>query len=223
MKVRIEAVYETKQGTRSDLYTEPKSVKEALLIGEDMEQTGRIKKLLFLDEENGSWTKKELRKFIEKVSTEPHHIVVYFDGGFDQITKRAGLGLVIYYSQNNRSYRIRKNARVEELTTNNEAEYAALHLSMQELGWLGIERIPVTFIGDSQVVVNQLKDEWPCYDPVLNRWMDRIEDTVHRMRLSPTYQLISRKDNKEADWLASQALKEVNISSEIEIKNNGKW
>jgi len=218
VKVRIEARYEAKSGTTSDIFTKPMGIKEALLLGEDMEQTGRINELLFIDEQDVSWNKKELGKFIKKVETEPHDIVLYFDGGFDQKTNKSGLGIVIYYRQNNTPYRIRKNALVEELTTNNEAEYAALHLGMQELEWLGVQRMPVTFIGDSQVVVNQLNDEWPCFEPVLSRWIDRIEETTRRIRISPTYELIPRTENKEADWLAGQALKDVNISSEIEMR-----
>ena len=48
-----------------------------------------------------------------------------------------------------------------ELTSNNEAEYAALYLSLQELDLLNVHHLPVRFIGDSQVVINQMGGEWP--------------------------------------------------------------
>lgn len=217
MQIRIEAIYKTKKGMQTKLETEYMSLAEGLIIAEDMEKTGRIHQLMFIDTEDIAWSKKELHKLTEEVKEEPHDITVYFDGGFDQATKKSGLGAVIYYKQNNRNYRMRKNALVEQLVSNNEAEYAALHLSMQELEALGVSRLPVTFIGDSQVVVNQLNDEWPCFEPELNKWMDRVEEIADRMRIKPTYQLIPRTKNKEADQLADQALKGIDIFSNAEL------
>src|SRR5699024_11797205 len=70
-------------------------------------------------------------------------ISVYFDGGFDGNTRTSGLGCVIYFEQNDKSWRQRKNALVEELETNNEAEYAALHLAVQEMELIGVHHLPV--------------------------------------------------------------------------------
>jgi len=217
MEVRIELTYRTPSGTEAVLHTEEMLIKKALLIAEDLEKTGRMKKLIFIDQYDTSWTKKQLQKFIEEIQTEPHNITVYFDGGFDQKTKKSGLGCVIYYEQNNKSFRLRKNALVEELKTNNEAEYAALHLGLVELENLGAHHLTVTFIGDSQVVTNQLNDEWPCFEPELNAWMDRIENMLQKAGISAVYELIPRKKNREADHLASQALRGVDISSTIKL------
>lgn len=217
LKVKIEAIYQAKKGPKTTFETEFLSINEGLLLAEDMEKTGRIHQLTFIDTNEANWAKKELKKLVEEIEAEPHDIVVYFDGGFDKTTNTSGLGVVIYYKQNDEPYRIRKNAMVKQLRTNNEAEYAALHLSMKELEQLSVSRLPVTFIGDSQVVINQLNDEWPCFEPELNRWMDRIEEIVKRMRIMPTYKIIPRTKNKEADRLADQALQGIDIASNLQL------
>ncbi|MRG87824.1 ribonuclease H family protein [Salinibacillus xinjiangensis] len=218
MKVRIELTYQTPKGTKTTLRSDEMAAGEAMLIAEDLERSGRSKSITFYDSQEHTWSLKEIQKFMTEIHTEPHNVTVYFDGGFDIQTKRSGLGCVIYYEQDGKSYRLRKNALVNELDTNNEAEYAALHLAIQELEILGVHHLPVTFIGDSQVVINQLRDEWPCFEDVLSNWMDRIEAKLEEAGIQPEYEVVSRKKNKEADQLASQALQEVEIMSTSEVQ-----
>ncbi|MBB6453168.1 ribonuclease HI [Salirhabdus euzebyi] len=217
MKVRIELDYKTPKGTETSFISDEMNPAHALLIVEDLEKTGRVKSVQFIDNQDSSWTMKDLKKFMQGIQTEPHNVTVYFDGGFDIGTKRSGLGCAIYYEQNGKSFRLRKNALVEELDTNNEAEYAAFHLALKELELLGVHHLPVTFIGDSQVVINQMNEEWPCYEEELNKWIDRIEGKLEALGIIPEYRLVPRKKNGEADQLASQALKNVDIMSTIEI------
>ncbi|WP_163970317.1 ribonuclease H family protein [Oceanobacillus halotolerans] len=218
MNVRIEITYKTPKGTEAIFHTEEMRAKHALLIAEDIEKTGRSKLITFIDRHDHSWTFKELKKQLEEIQTEPHDISVYFDGGFDIKSRKSGLGCVIYYEQNGRQFRIRKNALVEEMDSNNEAEYAAFHLGVQELELLGVHHLPVTFVGDSQVVINQLKGEWPTYEKVLNNWADRIEEDLNRLGIDPEFDLISRTNNREADRLASQALEGTQINSTLELQ-----
>lgn len=192
------------------------SAKEALIFTKDFEKTGRMKDIYFLDELGTTWNKKELEKYLQGIETEPHDITAYFDGGYDKATKRAGVGAVIYFQQNGKHYRIRKNALLEELDSNNEAEYAAFWFLLNTLEELGAQRIPVAFKGDSLVVLNQLAGEWPCYDEALSRWLDRIEEKLNKLGINPKYESINRKDNKEADELAKQAIMGVDISSQVE-------
>lgn len=193
-------------------------VEKALLLAEDLERTGRMKQVMFVDGRDSSWTLKEMKKYTKEIETEPHNITVFFDGGFDIGSKVSGLGCAIYYEQNGNSFRIRKNVRLTDLGTNNEAEYAALHLALKELEELGAHHIPVTFSGDSQVVINQLNGEWPCMEAVLNEWANRVEAKLNQLGITPTYDLIGRKKNREADHLATQALKEVEIYSKLELE-----
>lgn len=216
LQLRMEITYVTKKGIKTNFSSDEMSTKAALELAEDLEKTGRVKHLTLLDEHDASWTLKQLRKFLEEVKTEPYHITVYFDGGFDRETRKAGLGCVIYYEQNEKSYRIRRNASVEGLVSNNEAEYAALHLGLTELEFLEVHHLPVSFIGDSKVVVNQLNDEWPVYESELSSWLDRIENKIEKLGITPSYEVVSRKMNREADHLATQALAGIEITSHLE-------
>ncbi|WP_117170978.1 ribonuclease H family protein [Paraliobacillus sediminis] len=217
MNVRIELTYRTAKGTETTFSSDQMRAAKAMLIADDFDRTGRMKEIAFIDEQDTSWTMKEMKKYLEEIETEPHDVTVYFDGGFDLKTKRSGLGCVIYYHQNKKAFRLRKNALVEELNTNNEAEYAAFHLGVKELEDLGVHHLPVVFVGDSQVVINQLNGEWPCVEEELNRWADRIENKLDKLGITPAYRAVSRKENREADQLASQALKDIDISSTLEL------
>ncbi|MTT31125.1 reverse transcriptase-like protein [Terrilactibacillus sp. BCM23-1] len=217
MNVRIETTYKTKKGTETTFSSVEMPAEKALLIAEDLEKTGRIKNLTFIDSNESTWTAKELKKYLQGIQTEPHHVTAYFDGGFDLETKKSGLGCVIYYEQNGKRYRLRRNALVSYLDTNNEAEYAALHLVLKELEKLGVHHLPVKFVGDSLVVINQLSGEWPVYEEELNKWADRIDDKLEQLGITPEYELVPRKNNQEADQLASQALREIEITGTIEL------
>ncbi|ADU31048.1 ribonuclease H family protein [Evansella cellulosilytica] len=217
MNVRIEVTYKTVKGQITTFSSENMNVEQAILIAEDLQNTGRIKNLLFIDNEENSWTLKEVKKYTKEIETEPHNVTIYFDGGFNLEEKISGLGCAIYYEKNKKTYRLRKNELVDVLDSNNEAEYAALYFSIQQLEELGVHHLPVTIIGDSQVVINQLIGEWPCMEDVLNNWADRIESKLKQLGIRPTFTLVSRKENKEADHLATQALSEIEIESTMEI------
>ncbi|WP_226584972.1 reverse transcriptase-like protein [Halobacillus litoralis] len=217
MKIYIEFTYKTPKKTEAFFKSEEMTVGQALLIAQDLEKTGRAVHMTFVDNYDTTWKLKDLKKYLEDMETEPHNIRVYFDGGFDIENRKSGLGCVIYYDQNGKSMRLRKNTLVDELETNNEAEYAALHLAIKELHLLGVGHLPVTFIGDSQVVINQLNDEWPTMEESLLKWADRVENGLTDMGITPTFSLVSRKNNREADRLASQALNGVEVTSTKEV------
>ncbi len=189
----------------------------ALSIVEDLEKTGRLKDVEFEDEISTVWTKKELTKLLTKVEDEPQNVTVFFDGGFNKNEVRSGLGVAIYFEQNKKKWRIRKNVLLEQLDSNNEAEYAAFYEGLKQLEELGVHHQSCIFKGDSLVVLNQLSGEWPCYEQNLNRWLDRIEVKLEKLNLRPVYEPISRKDNQEADGLATQALNGEEIFSKIEL------
>ncbi|UJF27751.1 ribonuclease H family protein [Planococcus sp. 107-1] len=220
MEIRIEWSYKTAKGTEAFFRSEEFPAAHALLIAEDIQKTGRVKSLEFVDRFDSSWTLKELKAYLKGIETEPHNVNVYFDGGFDKETGRAGLGCVIYYEQSGKAYRLRKNVEVAELSSNNEAEYAALHMSVQELERLEVHHLPVVFRGDSNVVANQMSGEWPVYENDLSRWADRIEQSLNRLGIQAQYELIPRKANAEADRLAAQALRGIEISGTMELEKS---
>lgn len=217
MKVRIEWLY-AKMKDKITFYSDELKVAQAIIIAEDLEKTGRVKELVFVDEFDASWTLKELKKYSKEIETEPHNIIVYFDGGYNLETRMAGLGCVIYYEQGSKSYRLRKNALVEGLKSNNEAEYAALHLCIGELAFLKVHHLPVRIIGDSRVVIHHLTEEWPALEKDLSNWADKIEAEMEKLQIRPDYYLVNRNANKEADRLATQALNGVEMMATSEVK-----
>lgn len=219
MNVSIILTYQTPKGTETIFHSEEMPANKAMMIAEDLERAGRTKHLTFIDNMDNTWNLKELKKVMAEIETEAHNVTAYFDGGFDLKTKKSGLGCAIYYDKNGKSFRLRKNALVEELDSNNEAEYAALNLALQELAFLEVYHLPVAIVGDSKVVINQLSDEWPCYEAVLSKWMDRIENQLKMLGITPEYKVVSRKENREADQLASQALKEIEIMSTRKMRS----
>ncbi|MFB5086042.1 ribonuclease H family protein [Psychrobacillus sp. PGGUH221] len=217
MKIRMEWTYKTPKGAETIFRTDEMPAAQALMLAEDMERTGRTKSLVFLDNFDSSWTIKELKKYLKGIETEPHNVTVYFDGGYDRESSRAGLGCVIYYEQSGKSYRLRRNTSAVGLTSNNEAEYAALHLGLQELEILNVHHLPVRFIGDSQVVINHLSEEWPVVEKDLSSWADKIEKKIKDLGIQPEYELVQRKANAEADRLATQALNGIEIIATSEV------
>lgn len=159
INILIKVTYKTPENVETIFESNFMKSEKAILIVEDMLKTGRIESYECRDDMDQTWTLKQLKKYTEGVIQEPHHIMVYFDGGFDIQTNLSGLGCVIHYEQNNQKYRSRLNARIHEITTNNEAEYAALHFSIKELERLGIQNTKVSFVGDSKVVIHQMNDE----------------------------------------------------------------
>lgn len=218
MKYRLEWKYKMK-GQPSVLFSsEWINGQQILPLGEDILKTGRVDQLTFYDELGMEWTKKELEKLLIKINSEPHDVTVYFDGGFNKETYEAGIGVVVLYEQNNKKYRIRANELFSEIDTNNEAEYAALFFALQIIEDLGVAHLPCKIKGDAQGVLKQLAGEWPCYEKTLNKWLDRIEAKVNKLKIKPIYLPISRKANKEADKLASQALEGIEIFSKLQIE-----
>ena len=217
LKFKIDWTYRTPKGTQAEFHSEELPVAHALLIAEDMERTGRIKQITFTDQYDSTWTLKEMKTYLKSLETEPHDVKVYFDGGFELSTNKSGLGCVIYYEQSGKSYRLRRNAPSSELTSNNEAEYAALYLAVQELEHLHVHHQSVTIIGDSQVVIKQMTEEWPTLEQNFLEWADRIEGKMMGLGLQPEYELIPRKANAEADRLATQALSGIQVTANTEI------
>lgn len=216
MKIRIIWDYKLQKGNHSQLLeSDFMTVEEALLFSEDIEKTGRVKRLALEDENGCEYTKKELKKYLASFEDEPTNIHLYFDGGFHKESKRSGIGIVIYYEKNKKRYRIRKNALLDGLISNNEAEYAALWNGLNELENLGVHHCDVQIKGDSLVVINQMSGEWPCYELELQKWGDRIDEKLAKLGLTPHYEAIPRKQNQEADALATQALHKEAIDSHL--------
>lgn len=221
MKVTLKWVY-----TKSKLPNVPFTSEEmdgeiAIQIAGDLEKLGRAKEILFIDEIGQEWTKKQFLKLNEKVKEEPHDCVVFFDGSHVPGETAAGAGAVVYFKQNGKSLRARYNERFDLIEDNNEAEYCALYAACLRLEEIGAKHQRIIIKGDSQVVLNQLSGEWPCFDEALNRWLDRIENKLKELGLEFEVQPVNRKANEEAHRLAQQALQGTFINSQMEMPAGG--
>lgn len=187
---------------------------------EDIERTGRSTKIDIEDETGQVWTKKEFKKLLSKLETEPDDIELYFDGNFEKETGMAGLGIVITYRIGEQKFRKRSNQKIGPLSSNNEAEVAALYFGLQELEEWDVRRKKVVIKGDSHTIIMQCTGEWPSYDEILNRWFDRVEEKIERLGILPTFISIPRAENKECDKLSRQALTGIKIESRYQLKDS---
>ncbi|MDQ0218010.1 reverse transcriptase-like protein [Peribacillus cavernae] len=217
MKVIMHWTYGSAKKPACDFTSDWLDAGIALIIADDLEKAGRMKTVEFKDEIGTSWTKKELKKLLVEIDEDPSNVTVYFDGGFQKEDGLTGIGVAIYYTQGKNHWRLRANALLAELDSNNEAEYAALFEAVKHLEELGVHHQSCRFKGDSQVVLKQLSGEWSCFEENLNRWLDRIEQKIGKLGIKPIYEPIPRKENSEADKLATQALKGEEILSKLNI------
>jgi ribonuclease HI len=221
MNFSIEYMYKhPKSHLKIRFVSDPVSLQEAIFTANDLEKTGRISELIFIDTKGVTWTKKELLKLTEVKKEEPKEIRVFFDGGFLTESRMSGQGIIIYFSQNGINYRLKKNASFTNIESNNEAEYAALWAAARELEELGVQYEQVLIRGDSKVVIEQMKGEWPCYEVSLQNWADKIETLFKKLQIEPVYEWIARNENKDADHLVNQALNGKIIKAKKEVIDN---
>lgn len=81
MNVRINFVYKAKKGIASVFESDMMEAEKALLIAQDLMQTGRVSRLEFIDNLERTWSIKTLTNYLIDIVSEPHHIRLYFDGG----------------------------------------------------------------------------------------------------------------------------------------------
>ena len=220
MKVYIMWNYKHSKKPGCTFQSDYLDAEDAITIADDLERTGRAASILFYDELGEQWNRKELKKMLAEIEDEPQDVQVFFDGGYLKEERLAGLGIAIYYTKNKKRHRLRSNRLVEEMTSSNEAEYAALYEAIRLLEELGVHHQVCTFSGDSHVVLNQLAGEWASFDELFNRWMDRIEEKLARLGITPRYEPVSRKENSEADMLANKALEGTEIVSELMLEED---
>ncbi|MGD6815831.1 reverse transcriptase-like protein [Metabacillus sp. 84] len=218
MRVRINWTYQSPKAKQTVLFqSDELEADSALMLSHDLEKTGRTKTLEFLDSRGTAWSKKELGKLMEELESEPSSVTVFFDGSYEKETGNSGAGAAIYYTLEKEKFRIRMNRKIDELSSNNEAEFAALLLAANGLADLGVKGQDVSFKGDSLVVINQLSGEWPCYEEQHQMWIGRIEAVLSAAHITGDFQSVPRKENKEADQLAKQAVLGVEVSSQIKL------
>jgi ribonuclease HI len=92
------------------------------------------------------------------------------------------------------------------IATNNEAEYQAVYCAMLWLSKNLPDATLVTFVLDSQLVVNQLKGVYKIKEKRLLEWAVKIKALEKLSTIKITYVNVPRSENKIADTLVNSTL-----------------
>jgi hypothetical protein len=86
--------------------------------------------------------------------------------------------------------------------TNNQAKYEALLFGLELLNCMGVKHVKA--FGDSQLVVQQVLEEYQCFDGTLNSYLEKCWSIIHSFdKFSIRH--ISRVENHRANNLAQDA------------------
>ena len=122
----------------------------------------------------------------------------HFDGASRGNPGEAGAGAVLF---DGRGTPVWECARPLGKKTNNEAEYLALLLLLEELERRGV---PADIRGDSRLVVNQVTGRWKINEPRLRELADRAMELLRSTKSSLSW--VPREENSAADRLSNIAL-----------------
>lgn len=128
---------------------------------------------------------------------------INIDGASKGNPGRAGIGAVIFGPGGEE---IKKLSRYIGTATNNVAEYTALIYALQEALMLGARRVAV--FSDSELLVRQFSGEYKVRDEGLKRLMKQVEH-LRGGFAGVSVSHVGREDNKTADMLANQAVKDA--------------
>lgn len=147
-----------------------------------------------------SGTQEKIQEVESPKSPASKDILMYADGGSRGNPGPSASGFVLYDKDNN--VLVDKGVYLG-ITTNNQAEYTALKLGLEQAAKLGAQKVDVRM--DSMLVVNQMKgvfkvknrDLWPIHDAI----KQQLKVFKH---VSFTH--VPRELNKAADAAVNRAL-----------------
>ena len=144
----------------------------------------------------------ELEILYNKLVTDDK-VALYIDGAADLHSKTAGIGGVIYSSNNE----IFSFSEYLHDATNNEAEYNALILGLKSL--LKLNLLNPIIYSDSELIVKQVNGDYRVKN---DRMILLHSEVISLLRKFETWSLIHvlRDKNKVADKLANEGRKKVN-------------
>jgi ribonuclease HI len=94
------------------------------------------------------------------------------------------------------------SSRLKTYCTNNQAEYEALLFGLELLNYMGVKHVKA--FGDSQLIVQQVLEEYQCFDGTLNSYLEKCWGIIHSFD-EFSIQHISRVENHRANNLAQDA------------------
>jgi ribonuclease HI len=127
------------------------------------------------------------------------HFTIHTDGGARGNPGPAAIGVVIKQG----AKVIERIARCIGATTNNQAEYQAVHAALQYVHQHG--SASVDLYADSELVVKQLRGEYKVKNKELAPWYIKIISLANQIG-QVKYHCIRREENAAADALVNEAL-----------------
>ncbi|MCO5586803.1 hypothetical protein L7F22_040745 [Adiantum nelumboides] len=152
--------------------------------------------------------KPTMVKVEEEVSKLGEAHSLYFDGAYKRKVDKAAVGVVIYDEEGRNVSG--KGLMLENVHSNNEAEYAALGLGLEWCLNLGIKHLNA--FGDALLLVKQVHGTWACRNQGLVVQLCRVKELLKRFEVAHLLH-VPRKDNQEANALASEKLQDVTIGA----------
>jgi ribonuclease HI len=126
---------------------------------------------------------------------------LFTDGASKGNPGPAGAGWVLINDLNSAPV---KECKFLGQATNNEAEYQALILGLQQALSYGIEEIRIHM--DSELLVRQLNGLYRVKNPRLALFFQKVQDLLLKFSKYDILH-IPREQNREADWMANEAIK----------------
>jgi ribonuclease HI len=126
--------------------------------------------------------------------------ILRFDGCCKPNPGDIGIGVIVLDEDNKKIIQISEKGG---FGTNNQAEYKAIIRGFEDL--LKTYSGDLLVQGDSQLVINQLKEEWKVKKQALIPLFNRVKELEEKFD-KVDYKWISRNENKEADLLSAKAL-----------------
>jgi len=128
------------------------------------------------------------------------NLILYTDGGSRGNPGPAAIGAII---QDESGRVLHKVARAIGRATNNQAEYRALILGLEEAAKLGVTQLEVRM--DSELIVKHLNGQYRVRDAGLQPLHKRASELLRKFPLV-TIKHIPREANKRADALVNEVL-----------------
>lgn len=140
------------------------------------------------------------------IDNSTFQIVINVDGSCEGNPGRMGLGGIII-----ENYPVKKTlitfSEEAAFGTNNEAEYLAIIKSLEQFIMLNIRADSVLLQSDSRVVIKQLNESHIFNHAKLAKLKNRVKKLEEQIPCEVCFVWIPRELNREADELASNAIK----------------
>lgn len=129
-------------------------------------------------------------------------IILFTDGGARNNPGPAGIGVVIY-DAHHLDKPLHTHKKYIGETTNNQAEYKAVVLGLEEAKKIGASEVEVRL--DSELVCNQITGDFKLKNPDFQDSFIKIWNLRHGFKKC-TFKYVPREQNKLADKLVNQAI-----------------